>query len=97
MKRQNIIYELVLTERHHCQVLVLLQQLYYEGLAHNRILTPKQLQLVILKENFLNNLQMFGDEIFGTFFFDTVRPSGSYKETIALGCSGFLKNFFRNL
>ncbi|CAK5074344.1 unnamed protein product [Meloidogyne enterolobii] len=47
MKRQNIIYELVLTERHHCQVLVLLQQLYYEGLAHNRILTPKQLQLLI--------------------------------------------------
>ncbi|KAF7639198.1 DH domain-containing protein [Meloidogyne graminicola] len=47
LKRQNIIYELVLTERHHCQVLVLLQQLYYEGLARNKILTPKQLHLLI--------------------------------------------------
>ncbi|OZC06822.1 hypothetical protein X798_06187 [Onchocerca flexuosa] len=37
-KKQDIIYELYLTEKHHCQVLVILQQVYQEGLRINGIL-----------------------------------------------------------
>ncbi|KAL3093076.1 hypothetical protein niasHT_022526 [Heterodera trifolii] len=37
-KRQNIIYELMMTEKNHCQVLVLLRQVYQEGLIRNGIL-----------------------------------------------------------
>ncbi|VDK89574.1 unnamed protein product, partial [Onchocerca ochengi] len=37
-KKQDIIYELYLTEKHHCQVLVILQQVYQEGLRINGII-----------------------------------------------------------
>ncbi|MCP9260450.1 hypothetical protein DINM_003801 [Dirofilaria immitis] len=37
-KRQDIIHELYLTEKHHCQVLVILQQVYQEGLRINGII-----------------------------------------------------------
>ena len=45
-KRQNVIHELVLTERHHCQVLVLLRQLYGQALARTRLLSEEQLRTV---------------------------------------------------
>uniref|UniRef100_A0A914I849 DH domain-containing protein n=1 Tax=Globodera rostochiensis TaxID=31243 RepID=A0A914I849_GLORO len=64
-KRQNIIYELMMTEKNHCQVLVLLRQVYQEGLIRNGILdkaTVKKLVpdvLDILLDFHLNLLRRF--------------------------------------
>ncbi|VIO97206.1 Uncharacterized protein BM_BM7244 [Brugia malayi] len=46
-KKQDIIHELYLTEKHHCQVLVILQQVYQEGLRIKNILDEaKQNELI---------------------------------------------------
>ncbi|VDM94795.1 unnamed protein product [Thelazia callipaeda] len=41
-KKQDIIHELYLTEKHHCQVLVILQQVYQEGLRINGIINEEK-------------------------------------------------------
>ncbi|CAG9530540.1 unnamed protein product [Cercopithifilaria johnstoni] len=46
-KKQDIIHELYLTEKHHCQVLVILQQIYQEGLRMKGIIDEaKQSELI---------------------------------------------------
>ncbi|KAL3998979.1 RhoGEF domain family protein [Acanthocheilonema viteae] len=46
-KKQDIIHELYLTEKHHCQVLVILQQVYQEGLRIKGIMDEaKQSELI---------------------------------------------------
>ncbi|MFH4980038.1 hypothetical protein AB6A40_006747 [Gnathostoma spinigerum] len=42
-KKQDIINELYTTEKHYCQVLVILQQVYQEGLRYMAILSPAKL------------------------------------------------------
>uniref|UniRef100_A0A0N5AN30 DH domain-containing protein n=1 Tax=Syphacia muris TaxID=451379 RepID=A0A0N5AN30_9BILA len=41
-KKQDVIYELYLTEKHYCQVLVILQQVYQEGLRVRQLLSDEK-------------------------------------------------------
>ncbi|VDM40052.1 unnamed protein product [Toxocara canis] len=41
-KKQDLIYEVYLTEKHYCQVLVVLQQVYQEGLRVKKVLSDAQ-------------------------------------------------------
>ncbi|VDK43662.1 unnamed protein product [Anisakis simplex] len=41
-KKQNVIFELYLTEKHYCQVLIILQQVYQEGLRIKNLLSSEQ-------------------------------------------------------
>lgn len=65
IKRQDTIWELIQTERHHCRTLKILQRVYGQGILHDlhmspaivERLFPKLDELIELHMNFLRNLQ----------------------------------------
>uniref|UniRef100_A0A914XD82 Uncharacterized protein n=1 Tax=Plectus sambesii TaxID=2011161 RepID=A0A914XD82_9BILA len=46
-KKQDVIYELYITEKHHCQVIIVLQQAYQVRLREERVISDKDLDLLI--------------------------------------------------
>lgn len=49
LKRQNTIHDLYVTEKHHCQTLVVLKHTYFDGLALNSILPLDELHRLLPK------------------------------------------------
>ncbi|VDP12428.1 unnamed protein product [Soboliphyme baturini] len=47
IKRQDIIHELHMTERHHCRIVVVTKYIYYNGLNSQRILTTEELDTLM--------------------------------------------------
>uniref|UniRef100_A0A915IC48 Rho guanine nucleotide exchange factor 2 n=1 Tax=Romanomermis culicivorax TaxID=13658 RepID=A0A915IC48_ROMCU len=70
IKRQDIMHELYITEKHHCQILVVLKHTYSDTLINQNIipgeevdkLLPKLDHLLNLHQNFLRNLKKRKDE-----------------------------------
>ncbi|KRY65416.1 Rho guanine nucleotide exchange factor 2 [Trichinella pseudospiralis] len=68
VKRQDIIHELVTTERHHCITLVLLKHTYFDGLLGLNILTNNELNMLmphleLLLEVHLHFLQLLKKKV----------------------------------
>ncbi|KRX52747.1 Rho guanine nucleotide exchange factor 2, partial [Trichinella sp. T9] len=68
VKRQDIIHELVTTERHHCITLVLLKHTYFDGLLGLNILTNDELNMLmphleLLLEVHLHFLQLLKKKV----------------------------------
>ncbi|XP_078313770.1 rho guanine nucleotide exchange factor 28-like isoform X2 [Crassostrea virginica] len=65
IKRQDTIWELIQTERHHCRTLKILQRVYAQGILHDLHMSqaivdrlfPKLDDLIEVHMNFLRNLQ----------------------------------------
>ncbi|KRX17897.1 Rho guanine nucleotide exchange factor 2 [Trichinella nelsoni] len=72
VKRQDIIHELVTTERHHCITLVLLKHTYFDGLLGLNILTNDELNMLmphleLLLEVHLHFLQLLKKKVDESF------------------------------
>ncbi|CDW59362.1 RhoGEF domain containing protein [Trichuris trichiura] len=70
VKRQDIIYELFVTEKHHCTTLVILKHTYFDGLLELEILSEEDLSVLMpnldvmleIHLRFLQNLKKLMDE-----------------------------------
>ncbi|KFD56279.1 hypothetical protein M513_02734 [Trichuris suis] len=70
VKRQDIIYELFVTEKHHCTTLVILKHTYFDGLLELEILSEDDLSVLMpnldvmleIHLRFLQNLKKLMDE-----------------------------------
>ncbi|XP_052101203.1 A-kinase anchor protein 13-like isoform X8 [Mytilus californianus] len=65
IKRQDTIWELIQTERHHCRTLKILQKVYSQGILHDLLMPPETVdklfpkldELIDIHMTFLQNLQ----------------------------------------